>query len=179
MVIEVYPGDEAKLPAKVTLSTYSEKAVSIGMSADQSIDFVLPDFVEKYGRCGGCNEVLGQASIQALGASWHDKCFVCQKCKEDVEGSFFVVNGAPLCVACKEASAEKCNRCNDPISGFLSSNSSNSFNFLLSSQVRFSMHCLKNGMLIALLALVVMEASMDHFMQSTTSLFARTVLNYQ
>jgi len=49
-------------------------------------------------KCGGCGEHIKGDSINAMGAIWHPRCFVCKQCGKTFDGSsFWEMNGAPLC----------------------------------------------------------------------------------
>jgi hypothetical protein len=119
IVVDLYDADVAKMPQQVTISAYASHAVTMARSADQTVDFVLPSFVEKFGRCFACNEVLAGTSISAMGQKWHpEKCFVCCTCKGELEGSFFVSSkGLPECAPCVEGARDKCGKCENPVSG--------------------------------------------------------------
>ncbi|KAG5841468.1 hypothetical protein ANANG_G00199810 [Anguilla anguilla] len=50
--------------------------------------------------CRGCDFPIeaGDKFLEALGATWHDTCFVCTVCCASLEGqAFFSKNGKPLC----------------------------------------------------------------------------------
>lgn len=70
------------------IGTYAEHSVAIRpVEWSSSYSFLLPEYLDKYGTCGGCNGVLGKYSLSALGKKWHyntdldDKyCWVCVEC---------------------------------------------------------------------------------------------------
>lgn len=53
-------------------------------------------------------------------ASWHEKCFICKRCREDLsEQRYFLVNGELLCGECVEPVAQ-CHGCKSSISPIVS-----------------------------------------------------------
>lgn len=52
-------------------------------------------------KCGACNLPLaGAASTDALGQSWHQKCFRCKSCGDLLTSNYSDVNGDPYCDDC-------------------------------------------------------------------------------
>ncbi|KAK3114036.1 hypothetical protein LTR53_008046 [Teratosphaeriaceae sp. CCFEE 6253] len=57
------------------------------------------------GKCRGCRKPVTDVVVKALGADWHESCFVCQECKGDFgDGRYFLRGESqePVCVKCEE-----------------------------------------------------------------------------
>ena len=75
-------------------------------------------------RCQKCKEPIGIGSVKVdhKGASWHKECFVCKRCKIDLESEsdkFFVVKGELHCEDCMEPIAQ-CHSCKTGIKATVS-----------------------------------------------------------
>lgn len=56
-------------------------------------------------QCAACSKQIMKDGIQALDQSWHQKCFVCKKCKKDFskdDGQFMVEGQSPICLKCSK-----------------------------------------------------------------------------
>lgn len=52
-------------------------------------------------KCGACGlAIAGAASQDALGKSWHQKCFRCKSCGDLLSSNYADVNGDPYCDDC-------------------------------------------------------------------------------
>jgi len=74
--------------------------------------------------CHACNKLLNatEASVVALGHSWHAACFVCNSCHKPITAQCLELEGNPYCSsACLEraeesaAAAPRCAKCNKVI----------------------------------------------------------------
>lgn len=64
------------------------------------------DYMEQMcDKCSGCGFAVDQG-ISAMGATWHQECFVCAECNEVLDQGFYVVDGHPLCFKDKESQKE-------------------------------------------------------------------------
>lgn len=119
-LVEGYDAHNSKLPQTITCGAYSDKKVEVTpltAAEAKDVEFVLPEFLQKYGRCSACREPLSTSNIQAMGGKYHAKCWACSTCKEPIQGSFFAVNGKPICSSCNTKNAAKCAGCNEPVVG--------------------------------------------------------------
>ena len=69
-------------------------------------------------KCQKCKEVIGLSSkkVSTKGKSWHEECFVCKRCAEDLRGQqYFMVNGDLHCHECVQPVAQ-CHDCKKAIS---------------------------------------------------------------
>lgn len=52
-------------------------------------------------KCGACGLALaGAATTDALGKTWHQKCFRCKSCGDLLTNNYTDVNGDPYCEDC-------------------------------------------------------------------------------
>ena len=68
-------------------------------------------------KCQKCKEPIGIGSKKTThkGASWHQECFACKRCQEDLTSArFFVVKGDLFCEDCMEPIAQ-CHSCKQGI----------------------------------------------------------------
>ena len=73
-------------------------------------------------KCHKCKEPIGIGSkkITHKGVSWHKECFVCKRCREDLQSDrFFFIKGDLLCEECMEPIAQ-CHRCKQGIKASVS-----------------------------------------------------------
>jgi len=77
------------------------------------------DFIEKFAvRCDVCRKPVIGECIQALGKSYHPKCFQCVGCKKPIQGAFFEHEGKIHCETHYYKSLGLlCPDCNKPIFG--------------------------------------------------------------
>lgn len=47
-------------------------------------------------KCPGCGFPV-ESGLKAIGATWHQECFVCTECREPFQGGFVIVDGQPYC----------------------------------------------------------------------------------
>lgn len=57
--------------------------------------------------CERCNLPIVGDVVEAMGAQWHDACFVCNSCGCDLSGGFVRYEGKPSCVSCKKKAVQK------------------------------------------------------------------------
>jgi hypothetical protein len=57
--------------------------------------------------CSRCNLPISGDVVEAMGAQWHDACFVCSTCGCDLSGGFVRYEGKPSCVGCKKKAVQK------------------------------------------------------------------------
>jgi len=55
--------------------------------------------------CGACSGPIGGGFLEAMGKLWHNNCFRCGKCNDDllgmgIGGKFFPKDGKPFCQSC-------------------------------------------------------------------------------
>ena len=86
----------------------------------------LINYIE--GTCARCGyDVIGKLT-EAQSKNWHPECFLCDGCRNVLDGNFFIENGIivvfeyinvcvdkPLCDACHGNQAVKCASCGGPI----------------------------------------------------------------
>lgn len=64
--------------------------------------------------CPACSQLV-TLGINALGKTWHEKCFVCTSCKSNfLNGKFLECQGKPYCISCLN-SKKVCARCKETI----------------------------------------------------------------
>ncbi|TPX65165.1 hypothetical protein SpCBS45565_g05312 [Spizellomyces sp. 'palustris'] len=69
------------------------------------------------GRCAACDESLsGTATMKAGSKKFHPKCFVCEKCKTELQGRYFEKDDAFWCRSCYEVNyLPDCDACGKKI----------------------------------------------------------------
>lgn len=56
------------------------------------------DFIDTFAvKCGKCSEPVIGECVNALGVGYHPECFVCEMCKDTLEGAFFEHEGGIYC----------------------------------------------------------------------------------
>lgn len=73
-------------------------------------------------KCQRCNEliVLGAKKVSFQGRSWHETCFVCKRCKEDLrEQRYYTIEDDVYCGECMQPVAQ-CQGCKGSISSTVS-----------------------------------------------------------
>eukprot|EP01091_Cochliopodium_minus_P002246 TRINITY_DN12110_c0_g1_i1.p1 TRINITY_DN12110_c0_g1~~TRINITY_DN12110_c0_g1_i1.p1 ORF type:complete len:239 (+),score=29.73 TRINITY_DN12110_c0_g1_i1:23-739(+) len=69
--------------------------------------------------CGKCNQTIEGNYVNAIGKTWHQKCFTCNNCsKAFSNGQFFEMNGMPYCdIHYYNTTGSMCSACNKPVTG--------------------------------------------------------------
>jgi len=77
-------------------------------------------FIEEFGtKCGICNEVVVGEQMEALGKTYHPKCFVCDVCTQPLKGQIHHENGKLYCNAdYVETFKPRCGGCEKALAGF-------------------------------------------------------------
>lgn len=105
VLVEVFPEHSRFLPVPFSLSCSSDRSgvqlTCIG-SASKDLEFVLPEFAEKYGTCGACSLPLAGSYMAVQGKKYHGRCFHCSSCGADISAGFFIVASKFVCRRCKE-----------------------------------------------------------------------------
>ena len=73
-------------------------------------------YYETFGdRCEGCGEIVRDEVLNALGSTWHPRCFCCNSCGEAFgEDKFFQNGGLPFCEECYlDQHGERCEGCGE------------------------------------------------------------------
>jgi len=72
-------------------------------------------------RCSACREVVCDDRLLVRGKHYHPACFKCFVCKDQLVGSYSVVNYKDVCLSCasqaKDNTAPSCRKCGSAISG--------------------------------------------------------------
>uniref|UniRef100_A0A914CAH7 LIM zinc-binding domain-containing protein n=1 Tax=Acrobeloides nanus TaxID=290746 RepID=A0A914CAH7_9BILA len=93
---------------------------SDGYHEKDGLPYCRQDFFRLFApKCKACHEPVSAKFLSALGATWHQKCFVCQDCSRPfIGGAYFELNGMPLCEQhYHERRGSVCGACKQPISG--------------------------------------------------------------
>jgi RhoGAP domain/LIM domain/RhoGEF domain len=89
--------------------------------ADKAAAAAAPAPTSSHPACAGCKKAIESGGLAALDKKWHRECFVCQKCRGALSGSFIrgKEDGMPYCKNCfaQKSGAGSCMGCGQPISG--------------------------------------------------------------
>lgn len=98
--------------------TFAENPVKLIEGSD-GLAYCEPCFLDQYApKCARCEEPIPDEVTNAIGKTWHPKCFTCMTCNEPFEGSFFDHEGQPYCETHYfEKLGLLCKGCDKPIIG--------------------------------------------------------------